>query len=83
VTGLRPGEKLYEELFADGEDINRTRHPKINEAWNEYDRVKDARFLKGLEDIVGAGDEERLVRLFGDASFAVPNKPDTNSRFGV
>jgi FlaA1/EpsC-like NDP-sugar epimerase len=28
-TGLRPGEKLFEELEYDGEDFNRTRHPKI------------------------------------------------------
>jgi len=28
-TGMRPGEKLYEELSIEGEDISRTRHPKI------------------------------------------------------
>ena len=28
-TGLRPGEKLFEELFRDGEDYRRTRHDKI------------------------------------------------------
>lgn len=28
-TGMRPGEKLYEELFVDGEKIDRTRHPKV------------------------------------------------------
>ena len=28
-TGLRPGEKLYEELFIPGEDYRRTRHEKI------------------------------------------------------
>ncbi|WP_052537488.1 nucleoside-diphosphate sugar epimerase/dehydratase [Gloeocapsa sp. PCC 73106] len=29
ITGLRPGEKLYEELLIDGDNINRTQHPKI------------------------------------------------------
>lgn len=29
-TGLRPGEKLYEELFSDGEDLLPTHHPKIS-----------------------------------------------------
>lgn len=29
VTGLRPGEKLYEELFKDGEDYQRTANEKI------------------------------------------------------
>ena len=28
-TGLRPGEKLFEELELDGEEIAKTRHPKI------------------------------------------------------
>ncbi len=28
-TGLRPGEKLYEELFGTGEEYHRTRHEKI------------------------------------------------------
>ncbi|MBN2447420.1 MAG: polysaccharide biosynthesis protein [Phycisphaerae bacterium] len=27
--GIRPGEKLYEELAIDGEDVSRTAHPKI------------------------------------------------------
>ncbi|HEY9811617.1 MAG TPA: nucleoside-diphosphate sugar epimerase/dehydratase [Halomicronema sp.] len=29
ITGLRPGEKLYEELLIDGDNITPTRHPKI------------------------------------------------------
>ena len=28
-TGIRPGEKLYEELQATGEELTKTRHPKI------------------------------------------------------
>ena len=28
-TGMRPGEKLYEELSIEGEDVSRTAHPKI------------------------------------------------------
>ncbi len=28
-TGVRPGEKLFEELALDGEGVDRTRHPKI------------------------------------------------------
>jgi FlaA1/EpsC-like NDP-sugar epimerase len=38
-TGLRPGEKLYEELITEGEDVTRTSHEKImtlkyNGRWN-------------------------------------------------
>lgn len=32
-TGLRPGEKLYEELFHDAEQLTQTEHPKILKAW--------------------------------------------------
>lgn len=28
-TGMRPGEKLFEELSIEGEDVSRTAHPKI------------------------------------------------------
>jgi FlaA1/EpsC-like NDP-sugar epimerase len=31
-TGLRPGEKLYEELFKGEEALQKTRHPKIQAA---------------------------------------------------
>jgi len=29
ITGLRPGEKMYEEIALDGEDMLQTDHPKI------------------------------------------------------
>ncbi|MCM1984039.1 polysaccharide biosynthesis protein [Lyngbya confervoides] len=29
ITGLRPGEKLYEELLISGENVQKTQHPKI------------------------------------------------------
>lgn len=29
ITGLRPGEKLYEELVADAEEVHTTEHPKV------------------------------------------------------
>ena len=40
-TGLRPGEKLFEELSIEGEDMQHTRHPKIG-IWKNMpmDRTK-------------------------------------------
>ena len=35
VTGLRPGEKLYEELLVDG-TADSTNHPKIMRAWEPF-----------------------------------------------
>jgi FlaA1/EpsC-like NDP-sugar epimerase len=34
-TGIRPGEKLYEEVFFGGEDVRPTNHPKVLRATNE------------------------------------------------
>ena len=56
-TGLRPGEKLYEELVTDGEDVAPTRHEKIRmlrtngvSRWNGHgNRVA---FLRWLESEV-------------------------------
>lgn len=40
ITGLRPGEKLYEELLADGENTIETYHSKIKIATNqEHDMI--------------------------------------------
>jgi len=38
-TGLRPGEKLFEELFLPGEKYERTEHEKIRVVWNASDRL--------------------------------------------
>jgi len=34
ITGLRPGEKMFEELFLEGEDYSSTKHKKIFRAEN-------------------------------------------------
>ena len=39
-TGLRPGEKLFEELRIEGEDMQRTRHPKIS-IWRNIPMDRD------------------------------------------
>lgn len=41
TTGLRPGEKLYEELFIEGEDYGTTKHKKILTASNASNIVID------------------------------------------
>jgi FlaA1/EpsC-like NDP-sugar epimerase len=48
--GLRPGEKLYEELFYDSEDLIPTRHPKI-------------RVARGGDGLIGTAVEERVASL--------------------
>jgi FlaA1/EpsC-like NDP-sugar epimerase len=48
-TGLRPGEKLYEELLADGEATIRTPHPKLRISRS---RMVDPEFLEQLDAIM-------------------------------
>lgn len=52
-TGLRPGEKLYEELITNGENVIKTRHEKImvvktNGVWN--DSAKQRSFRRSLNE---------------------------------
>ncbi|MDO8347390.1 MAG: polysaccharide biosynthesis protein, partial [Rugosibacter sp.] len=51
-TGLRPGEKLYEELLADGETTLPTPHPKLRIA--RPGDAPDADWLAGLDDWLAA-----------------------------
>jgi FlaA1/EpsC-like NDP-sugar epimerase len=46
-TGLRPGEKLYEELLADGESTLPTPHPKLR--IGKHSAAPDERWLADLE----------------------------------
>jgi FlaA1/EpsC-like NDP-sugar epimerase len=49
-TGMRPGEKLFEELATDGENADKTRHPKI--------------FIGKIEEFADEKVKDALHRLF-------------------
>jgi FlaA1/EpsC-like NDP-sugar epimerase len=68
-TGLRPGEKLYEELFSDRENFNVTRHERIfiapDSTFNEAEIQEELGRLgkrlglgKGLTDLLWAEERE-------------------------
>ena len=68
IIGLRPGEKLYEELLMDSErdKMTRTAHKKIFVA--NVDRVDDAQFdhmMEVLEEVADKNDE-RAVEAIAD-----------------
>ena len=66
-TGARPGEKLFEELEVCGEDIARTRHPKIFTGRLTGPAPGELRAgLDRLESVVGTGDELETRRLLSD-----------------
>ncbi len=53
-TGLRPGEKLFEELSIEGEHVSPTRHPKIG-VWKHRPEDFD-RICQGMEDLIETAD---------------------------
>ncbi|EQD68127.1 Polysaccharide biosynthesis protein CapD-like domain protein, partial [mine drainage metagenome] len=63
-TGLRPGEKLHEELFYQDEKLRQSSHPKLLLAQGH---VTDLEVLKrGLDHLLetlASGDNERVVRV--------------------
>jgi FlaA1/EpsC-like NDP-sugar epimerase len=78
-TGLRPGEKLYEELLAGDENTLPTHHPKILVARvrsSSYDQASDA--LGELRDALHSGDDYRLVSTLKKH---IPEYISNNSRF--
>jgi len=62
-TGLRPGEKLFEELSIEGEDMQRTNHPKIS-VWKnipmDRDRLQTA--IRELVTIAQSQDHHEIAR---------------------
>jgi FlaA1/EpsC-like NDP-sugar epimerase/lipopolysaccharide/colanic/teichoic acid biosynthesis glycosyltransferase len=66
-TGLRPGEKLFEELETDGENVARTRHPKVfigKIAAPSVAEIENA--LAEMKYIVARNDEQGLRALLNE-----------------
>jgi FlaA1/EpsC-like NDP-sugar epimerase len=62
-TGLRPGEKLYEELFEDSEQVEPTTHPKIHRAVGTPVPVGElAEWLESLQTTLPTRDEDQLLQ---------------------
>jgi FlaA1/EpsC-like NDP-sugar epimerase len=63
-TGLRPGEKLYEELFEEREQVEPTAHPKIRRAVGAPVPIGDLReWLESLQANLPNSEEELLHDL--------------------
>ena len=64
VTGLRPGEKLYEELLIDGENLLPTPHAKILRAQEGMlSQIEVASMLRELQGSIAEADKVRLRKL--------------------
>ena len=68
-TGLRPGEKLFEELFEDTEQVKTTSHPKIQRAVRtgaaSFTAIEQS--LMRLDLVLSDGDDEALIRWLQEA----------------
>ena len=78
-VGLRPGEKLYEELLAGQENTIHTHHPKIMKARvRQHDEQQTAALLQQLSELILEGDDYALVRKMKEI---VPEFISNNSVF--
>ena len=68
-SGLRPGEKLYEELFDEAEQIAPTAHVKIRRAISPPEMQSDRldQVIAALETAVSHGDDDELIRRLKEA----------------
>ncbi len=67
ITGLRPGEKLYEELLTEEEGLKRTAHSKIfigQPTFSDYDTLEKDLLL--LNDVIAGGDDDELRRAVSE-----------------
>jgi FlaA1/EpsC-like NDP-sugar epimerase len=70
ITGLRPGEKLYEELLMNEEGLKDTKHEKIfvgKPTFSDIDRLKEK-----FEELRGVIDEGDCVGVIGKIEEIVP-----------
>lgn len=79
ITGLRPGEKLYEELLATKENTVETQYPKIMRAEvRRYSKDEVDRKIAELYDMLVTSDDFKIVAKMKDI---VPEFKSNNSVF--
>ncbi len=77
-TGLRPGEKLYEELLAKDEDTLPTHHPQILIAKTREEDVSQIERVQELVNLFCSQDNEAIVKKMKDI---VPEFISNNSHY--
>jgi FlaA1/EpsC-like NDP-sugar epimerase len=81
ITGLRPGEKLFEELLADEENTVATHHPKIKAG-----KVREQNFevvRSAIEELLRASQMESEDELVCRMKALVPEFISQNSKFCI
>lgn len=80
VTGLRPGEKLYEELLAKDEDTISTHHPKILIAKVRESNENVKQIIEELINLYDSQNNQNIVKLMKEI---VPEYISNNSEFST
>jgi FlaA1/EpsC-like NDP-sugar epimerase len=70
-TGLRPGEKLFEELSIEGEDMLATKHPKIA-VWKNIPKDRQSLHV-GIEKLVTLAPTQNRSQIVAAIKELVPN----------
>ena len=80
ITGLRPGEKLYEELLNEAENTLPTHHPKILKARERSLEDNTQQKIESLLNLIGTTNNFELVEQMKQI---VPEFVSNNSTFSV
>jgi len=76
-TGPRSGEKLFEELSIEGEDMQRTRHPKIS-IWKNIPMDRD-RLRAGINELITIANTQAYSEIAGKIKELVPEYTGGNN----
>lgn len=79
-TGLRPGEKLYEELLAKEENTIQTHHPQILIAKT---RLTDRQILNQISELIKLFELQDNIKLVSKMKELVPEYISNNSEFCI
>jgi FlaA1/EpsC-like NDP-sugar epimerase len=78
IIGLRPGEKLYEELLAEEENTLPTHHPQILKA---KIRKEDEATIESIDDLIGLFERQQNENIVSKMKEIVPEYKSNNSEF--
>jgi FlaA1/EpsC-like NDP-sugar epimerase len=79
ITGLRPGEKMYEELLGNGENTVGTHHPKI--LIGKVKKLDNERIKKLVDNLILLVKNQENHKIVKNMKVIVPEFISNNSEF--
>lgn len=81
ITGLRPGEKIYEELLADGENTKKTYHQKIMIAKSRH--INTANVEEQINKLTTVNSATQPIFIVSTLKTLIPEYKSNNSTYEV